>query len=121
MRIDVERSRPGKHYQVHVLHGNRPEKNLISQHESARKADAVLETQLDGPDVGNKPARAIGDGDFLFVDLVELELNAHMFRDAQVQRAGIRERFNLNGIKLRLPRIRQRECAGYKAHGCSLI
>ena len=99
MRVDLQLARARQHDEVEVFHGDGAEHYLIPHHERADETRAVLETDLDRPDVGHPPRRAVGEDQFTFVQLLELQPVADMLREAKMQRAGIGERIEL-----------QREC-----------
>jgi hypothetical protein len=88
---------------------------VFAHHDRAAEAGAVLEADLERADVRNGPARAVGEQHFLVRQLFELELVAHVLRDAEVQRSGIGERIDLQ-LHRREARVAKQNPARHDAH-----
>jgi hypothetical protein len=69
--------------EVHVLHGHRPQQDVIAKHQCPDEAEAVLEGHLHWSDVGNAHRAAIGPGDLPLRLLLQLQRHRHGFRDAE--------------------------------------
>src|SRR5262249_28021603 len=104
LRIDVQRPRLRDDDEVHILHRNGAEKDLIAHHEGAREADAVLEVQLHGANVRHNLLATVRQRDLLLGGLLQSELNLHVRRDAEMNRPTIREGIDDDGIQIRLAR-----------------
>jgi len=72
-RIDVQRTGFGDDDEIHIFHRNGANQDLVAHHQSAREADAVLESHLDRADVGHAFPGAVGEGHLLLVDGIELQ------------------------------------------------
>lgn len=101
-RVDVDLAVLRRDDQVHVFHGDGAEEDLIAHDQRAGEAHAVLEANLDRADIGHEPSGAVGDGHFLLVRLFEAELDGDVLRNAQVNRAGIREGLDHHGFLVRI-------------------
>jgi hypothetical protein len=59
----------------------------------------------------------VGDGDFATVELIELKLNRHVLREAEVQSAAVHECFDLDGVEVWTSRVGERNSRLNEAHG----
>jgi hypothetical protein len=84
-----------QHDEIQVFHGDRAEHDLVAHDERPHEAGAILEADLDGPDVRHAPRRAVGEDHFALGQLFEPQPVADMLREAKVQRARIGQRINL--------------------------
>src|SRR5207244_4163932 len=91
-RVHVERTRARNDDEIHVLHGDRTQKDLSPYHQGAHEAHPIAKSDLDRAYVRNESAAVIREGRFLPAGLLELQLDLDVLGYAEVKRPGIRER-----------------------------
>jgi hypothetical protein len=109
----------GGNHQVHVLHSNSTEESTVPQDQRTCLARSPQASELDWPDVGNHFLSSVRHGDFPTFRLVQIELDSHVFRSAERDRAGIHQCFHLHGVQFRSSRVRQPHADMYQGyHSC---
>jgi hypothetical protein len=88
---------------------------LVAHHQGADETGAVLEADFERPDVRDDLPRPVGQQHLALRQLLDLELVAHMLRDAQVQGPGVGERIYLQ-LQAGIARVAQKDRAHDKSH-----
>ena len=86
------------HHQIHVLHRDCADQDLIAHHQCAGKSHAVLESNFDGTDVCDELRRSVGQRDFLFGNRLQLQSAPYLLGYAKMQRARVRQCLDLHRL-----------------------
>ena len=99
-RIHINRLQLGPQHQIHVLHRDRPEQNLITQYHGPSEAATILESDLDGPDIGNRSPTAIRQDDLPLLKGLDLQLNRKVLWNTKVDSPRIPQSRDLNWMEV---------------------
>jgi hypothetical protein len=61
----------------------------LTENQSAREANAILETNFERANIGDELAAVVCQSDFFPVHFLKLKLQTDVFRNTQMQRPGI--------------------------------
>ena len=104
-RIDRQLPAAGVHHQVHVLHGNRPQQHLVTDHQRADVAEPLAEGDSHRAYIGHGRGTAVGHRHFSHRFGLQVELAGDMLRDAQHQRPGVDQRVHPCCVARPQPRL----------------
>ena len=76
--IDIDLAEAGCNDQIHVFHGDGSQQGLVAHHHGTRETAPILEMNLHRARIGDGDMVAIGQSDFPFLQLLEIELNGQM-------------------------------------------
>src|SRR5437762_6887167 len=115
-RIDSKSPGLGHDDQVHVLHRNGAEKNLVPQDQGTHKTDAILELQLEWPDIRDKFCAPVRQGYFLLRSFFQTELDLDVLGNAELRSSGVNEGAHLDRLQIRPTGVLERQIRVGQSH-----